>query len=337
MTRTANWMTTMMAVGLVACAGGSEAGRAAAGPVVAETTEPAATDPLVAACEAGTVKSCLSAASSAETAGDIVEAARLYGRACELGDANGCTFAGAALAQAPQHLAAAAAAFEKGCGLGDGASCYGAGLVWSGAFGGDADAERATRAFERGCQRGVAEACGAYANAIEASQPAVAREVREAACQQGDGGSCLAIAARLRAEGDDVGADRYLEVACRDDGRGCTVQGLRLVDSDPAAARALFEKGCVAPLPDADACGWYGWFVYSGAGGVANPEEGAAALRSACDAEGAIACMFEAVILQRQGAPEAAQRLERACELEPAQCEAMKRQVQTLVNDPTRA
>ena len=332
MKRTAIW--TMMAMTLGACAGGGETRRDPTPTATASTGSP---NPLVAACEAGTVKSCLTAASSAETAGDAAEAARLYRRACDLGDPNGCAFAGAVIAQNPQRLAEAAATFEKGCDLGDGASCYGAGLVLAGAFGGAPDATRALAAFESGCDKGLAEACGAYANAVEATDPAAAARMRDAACQQGDGGSCLAIAAGLQAAGDEQGADRYLEAACAHDGRGCTLQGLRVIESDPVAARAHFERGCVAPLPDADACGWYGWFTHSGTGGPADVEAGAATLRAACDADGALACMFEAVILQRQGAVEASARLERACELDPARCEAMRRQYETLVSDPTRA
>lgn len=297
--------------------------------------QPVESDPVVVACEAGTVRSCLAAASAAESAGKAEEAVRHYGRACELGEASGCAFAGALLLEDPSTLGRAAETFEHGCELGDGTSCYGAGLVWSGVYGGTADDARAAGAFNKGCAAGLVDACGAYAEALEegrgvTADPAAAAELRQRACDQGDGASCIALAAATRPKDPDA-ADALLERACELDGRACTRRGVLLVDVQKSDdARDWFRRGCGHELADPDACAWLGWFSWEGIGAEPSREEGAALLSAACENESALACMFQAVTAARaQEAERAEALLARACELE-AQCEVLRQQFESL-------
>lgn len=260
-----------------------------------------ASSPLIAACDAGTVNSCLVAGNDAETAGDLSTAAVRYNKACELGDASGCALAGGALAEL-RDFAAATTAFEAGCALGDGTACYGAGLVAIGVFGGEPAFTRAAASFEKGCSAGLPDACGELANLLGTGQGVPldlerAAAMREQACEQGHGGSCT----RLGLE------------AWRN-------------QSDEAGARALFEKACGLKVPDADGCGWLGWTLWSGIGGDADEGRGVALLDASCESDSAIGCAMRAIVHAKNGEADlAAPLMQKACELDPSQCDTMRK------------
>ena len=313
-------------------------GSSSAGKVAPTTAPPPAQDPLVEACEAGTARSCLAAASAAQTANRTHDAAELYSKACDLDEPTGCTFAGASFLEAPETLGRAASAFGRGCELGDATSCYGAGLVHSGVYGGTPDAAQAAQFFRKGCDAGLVDACGAFADALETGRgvPAdadAARALRERACEQGDGSSCIALAASMR-DADADAANALLEKACPMEGRACTQRGVVLLDEQrTGAAREWFGKACTGELPDLDGCGWLGWYMWTGTGGEMQKEEAVALLDAACSEGSALGCMFHASVVARSGdAARAETLLSRACELDAGQCDGMRKQFEKLAN-----
>lgn len=279
---------------LVACGGNQQTTRDPSPPAVT------ADSPLVAACEAGTVRSCLLAANDAESSGDAKEAARLYGAACTLEDAAGCALAGGLLAESGE-LAAASEAFHAGCVLADATSCYGQALVTAGSFGGEADMASAVPMFLRGCELGLAASCGDLAGLYRSGEGVEidlekADALRQQACTGGDGESCthLGLAAWQRKERDE--------------------------------ARALFEKSCGIELPDPAGCGYFGWILWSD---EESPDEarGIALMDSACAAGAGVGCALRAATHAHMGDLEAGKAsLAQACELDAASCEQFSKQ-----------
>lgn len=320
---------------LCACGGTQRGDGTPAGEPAVETSQEAP-DPLAAACEAGTVRSCLAAGESAEADGAVAEAERLYGRACELGEPAGCIFAGRLAVE--RDLAAAADFFERGCAADDATACYAAGIVWSGLYGGEPDPTRATHSFRRGCEGGMADACGRYAEALEQgvgveADSAAAAELMQSACQQGDGASCVELGRRALAAADEDRARALFVKGCDTDGRACTHVGLMHVESqDAAGARAWFQRGCASDFADPDGCGWLGWHVFSGFGGEESVEEGRAMLESSCADESAVGCTFLAVVEAQTDEARASELLDRACGFDAAQCQVLKRQFEALTN-----
>lgn len=262
--------------------------------------------PLVAACEAGTAKSCLVAGDEAEQRGDAMAAASLYRSACELGEAPGCALAGGLLAESGD-LAAAREVFVAGCELDDATSCYGAGLVLGGSFGGAADLAGAAPSFERGCELGLPAACGELARLYQAGQGVPvdlerATALRAQACEAGDGESCT-----------HLGLEAW---------RG----------GDRAAARALFEQSCATELPDSHGCGYFGWMLWSSED---DPDEvrGIAMMDASCAAGSAIGCSLRASTFARLGDLSAGDaHLKKACELDPAECRTFSDQYEASKN-----
>ena len=263
-------------------------------------------NPMLAACQAGTAKSCLVAAGGLEEDGKIGEAAKLYMRACELGETVGCTFAGGAFAELAD-VDNAAEAFGVGCGEAEAMSCYGLGLVRMGLYGGEPDAVSAAAAFQRGCGQGQADSCAALADLVEAGEGVEPDAER---------------ATVLRRQACEAGA-----------ASACTRLGLRaLQGDDEAEARRLFEASCAGDVVDVEGCAWSGWARWSGLGGEANQELGAATLKSACDGGSATGCAFLGVVREREGdANRGRELLDRACSIDPEQCEALRLQYESFV------
>lgn len=319
---------------LVACSG-SEPQRSPDDPTPDEPAPP--TDPMVAACDAGTAKSCLMAGENAERGGDPKTAARLWAKACELEEASGCALAGGTLANRGD-VERGVALLERGCELDEPTSCYGAALARMGMFGGDSEPGTAAGLFERGCALGLADACGALAGLLESGSgvekdPERAESLREQACNGGDAASCVALASGAFETGDLQRGATLLEKACESDGSACTRRGLVALqkEQNPDTARTYFQRGCTAELADADGCGWMGWLVHEGLGGSAEPERGRALIDDACEAGSATGCMFGAVASERDGASEQAEAaMKQACELAPEQCPALRTQYEKL-------
>jgi TPR repeat protein len=192
--------------------------------------------------------------------------------------------------------------------------------------------------LERGCALGLADACGSLAGLLEAgdgvpADPERARNLREQACEGGDGAACITLAVAAIDAGDAEEGRALLEKGCESDGRACTRRGLLALqaEKDPDTARMWFEKGCTGDLRDPDSCGWAGWLLHEGIGTEAEPARAEALITGACEAESATGCMFEAVVRARRGdAEKASELLGEACELEPEQCDGLTAQFEKL-------
>jgi TPR repeat protein len=160
-----------------------------------------------------------------------------------------------------------------------------------------------------------------------------AARLRKKACDDGDGSSCMVLGAAAIEAGDLSQGGALLEKACDSDGRACTRRGLVALQKqqDPQTAQTYFERGCTAEPKDPDGCGWMGWGVYSGLTDEADTQRGAALLTGACDAGSAAGCMFLAVTHARaEREDEAKVAIEKACGLQPAQCDALRAQYDKL-------
>lgn len=301
---TAQFMFCLFVVAIVSCSGKQSVPSTGAPPEPTAPTESA--DPMIIACEAGTAQSCLVAGDARERDGDFEQAVRLYALACELEEPSGCALAGGLTAERGDSESAETY-FEAGCALGDSTSCHGLGLVALGVFGEEPELEAAAAAFERGCSLGLPDSCGALADLIDAGEGAGAdteraRSLREGACEAGHASSCTRLGLQaLRAGEDDAG-------------------------------RQLLERACVTDAPDPDGCGWYGWTLWSDATADEQRARAVALLDDSCTADSAVGCMFRGVVAAKAG-DDGAPLLERACELDPEQCDALRAQARSLASE----
>ncbi len=322
--------TLIVCTTLLAACGGKKPAPESTGPPAETQTA----DPLETACRAGTVKSCLAAAATAESRGDVQNAAELYGTACDLEDPNGCVLAAQVIID--EDLALAREYFERGCALGDATACYGVGMSWSSLFP-EADVDRARGGLEKSCGMGFMAACNelaGYYQRGEGVEVDLEREeaLRTQACEGGDGEACITLSARAR-ETDPNRANELLERACESDGRGCTLRGLvDLKVQDAESARGWFEKGCTAEFADPDSCAWYGWHVWSGFGGEASKERGVALLDASCEASSAVGCTFRGVVEARAGG-EPGPWVDRACAIDEVRCDSLRGQFESLASE----
>jgi hypothetical protein len=163
-------------------------------------------------------------------------------------DGAACNAAGAGYARAPDatenDLVLAARLFQRGCDLGYAAACNNLGLAHESGSGVPQDYERAMVAFERACSGGIAEGCSNQGTLHEhgLGVPVNLGDAQRAynqACRRGSALGCSnlgvlyaegkgvpadeAMASRLFAEacqgGSDVGCDNLFEVEHQASGR----------------------------------------------------------------------------------------------------------------------
>ena len=102
------------------------------------------------------------------------EAARLYQRQCDVGDAPSCTSLaafydyGQILAQNASH---AAALYKRGCELGGASACSNLGELYERGHGVDKDWGTALELFKKGCTLGDTTGCASLAEMIERDTP----------------------------------------------------------------------------------------------------------------------------------------------------------------------
>ena len=286
---------SIAALALLACGGKQNP------PPTDEPAEQISANPLIAACDAGTANSCLIAANDAEQAGRMDEAATLYERGCKLGASEGCALAGGLHGEAGA-LDKASASFEAGCALEDATSCYGRGLIAGGSFGGDGDLAQTVTWFEKACTLGLAAACGDLSTFYRVGEGGLEVDLEKAAALQ-----------KQACEGGD--------------GESCTRLGLEAWKAgDAAAASSYFEKSCGTELPDPAGCGYHGWRLWTGPDD-AEHARGIALMDASCEAGSAIGCSLRANSHARLGDVDQGQELlQKACELDAAQCEVMTAQ-----------
>ena len=113
-------------------------------------------------CPGGFVQGCLQAAYKAERTGDTKEAAAMYRRACDDGEASACnrlgamTWGGLGVAADP---AGAYALYARACELGDGAGCFSAAICHRTGTCAPKDEAQMKRLMQRGCELKDARAC----------------------------------------------------------------------------------------------------------------------------------------------------------------------------------
>jgi hypothetical protein len=189
----------------------------------------------LAACTAGTVRACTTAAERLRygvgPARDLPRAERLYRQACEARDGLGCTGLGwlSRGAAAEEAFSRARPLLEGACLRDDPEACFAAGLLKLEGKGGPMEAPAAEARLRR------------------------ALELLTAACHAGSGAACVRAASLFEAgpapTRDDSRALVYLQKAC--DGGvagGCSALALRYmtgrgVSRDNVRAQALLQRG----------------------------------------------------------------------------------------------
>jgi TPR repeat protein len=226
------------------------------------------------ACELGDVASCLGAASSWETAGQLGSAIDPLRRAClaplepvapACGRGGSLLLEGKVVARdAEQGLLL----LRRGCVEGDAPACLALGLALQPAGGGPPDAELAASALDLSCRGGLTAGCIELASVCLAGRgapPDRPRGDRAAtrSCELLGPGGCLAAA------------------------------DTRLKSGEPALALALRRALCEADLPAAgEACAGAAMLLIEGPVTIRELGEGAALARRGCDRGDGQACLL---------------------------------------------
>jgi TPR repeat protein len=148
---------------------------------------------------------------------DGLEAAKSFGRACDLGSAEGCSLL-ASLAHADEG-----AILQRGCDRGDSVSCFMLGSLLHQGNGLPANPERAVTLFDSSCKKGFARGCSRLGESYlwgegTGSNPARALASFDVACRGQFGPACANAAAMYRrglsVPPDKALARKRLEQAC---------------------------------------------------------------------------------------------------------------------------
>jgi TPR repeat protein len=142
--------------------------------------------------------------------------------------------------------------FGQACDLGNLLGCRNLGLILHGDRGVPADRAAAATAFEKACTGELPFACTNRGELdTEGDKPdyKAAVEWFKKGCNGGDPVGCRDLGiAYLEGKGLPKGrapAEVWLKMACEHgDGVGCRLQGM--ITADPAAAIAIFDRGCKA-------------------------------------------------------------------------------------------
>jgi uncharacterized protein len=210
--------------------------------------EPSNLEQCKAQCEKGHAGSC-AAAGQALARSDKTAAAAAFQKACDGGEAAGCSGLGTLAVDQAQ----AVAAFEKGCGGGDAAGCRLLGTALR-------DEARAAALFDQACDGGddlgCAEAAKAYASGRGVQKDeAKAAKLHKRACDGSVGESCAGLAQMYESGASGVGknpilAEMLYRRGCqRSSGDACVGLGRVLLAAKPARAdeaKLAFARGCGA-------------------------------------------------------------------------------------------
>ncbi|MCU0657134.1 MAG: sel1 repeat family protein [Polyangiaceae bacterium] len=224
------------------------------------------------ACK-GKGEGCIAIPGGAPDAPNLVEAAKLYTRACEQGVAPACfyvgTFSAGGLYGAPRSDAAADAAFDKGCASGHALSCVELGNRLEAR---NKDEPRTVPLMQRACDLGYKPGCFSVISRYlkgqgTAKNPAAARAVLTRTCAAGDAKRCseLGLLSLDGTLGDEAKKDVPGALAAL--GRGCDLKredachlavmaytGEWGVPKDLAKARAFFDRGCAGASASSKTC-----------------------------------------------------------------------------------
>jgi TPR repeat protein len=265
------------------CSGGDRAACVQLGALLREATPPdpgRAAAAFEQACDLGEKAACLQAADAYLAAGLPSSAVPLYERACRADDLSAphaCARGGSLLLEGKglaRNAEAGAALLRRACDAGaqEGCDLLAAALVRDEAEA--RDHAEATQLLEDACARRVAGTCAALVARLRSRDPARSAALVRAACDGGDGPTCLA------------GAEGYLS------------QG------SPGTAVSLLRAGCERSGA-ADVCARAAQVVLDGAEGRRETAEGAALAGRACDAGRSDSCAEAALAELALPAPDA--------------------------------
>lgn len=200
------------------------------------------------ACMAGSADHCFAIAKD-YYGGDERKTASLFRRACEVGNAFGCSILGSMYEDGTGvdvDGAKAITLYEQGCDGGDPSGCTSLGFVYEFGVGGQLDQAQAVANYAKGCEGGHAIGCGSlgfmYQNGNGVAVDIVrAVSLYERSCDLGDTTGCLNLGNMYWA-GDGVSIDRpramaLYELGCdRGYARGCFYLG------------SIYEQGIGVPV-----------------------------------------------------------------------------------------
>ena len=144
---------------------------------------------------------------------DTYQAGKRFGRACDLGSAEGClSLIALVRADGPDR-------FLKACNTGDGESCFIVGSLYHAGQGVPKDDSHAIALFRQACSNGWWRGCGRLAESYRSGQGIAADagqaiEYFEKACRGGLAASCFAVAKMYRSMSDETLAQQRFRQAC---------------------------------------------------------------------------------------------------------------------------
>jgi TPR repeat protein len=236
------------------------------------------------------------------------DAAAVYTKACDGGDADACSDLGLLFEQGNgvgEDGARATALFTRACDAGSPLGCANLGLLFEGGLGVAKDEAHAAALYTKACDAGNTSGCSFLAFLLGEGRGVAKDEARSMAlftkaCDGGDGRSCLNLGSLFER------------------GRGVT--------KDEARAAPFYVKACDAGIMDG--CSFLASLLEEGRGGLAKDEAHAATLYTrACDAGFAPACSWLGVLFEQgrgvsKEEARAATLYTRACDGSVGQCKA---------------
>jgi hypothetical protein len=202
-------------------------------------------DTLGISCQHGSAQACFSAAllldEGRRVPRDLTEAAKDFGRACDLQMSIGCRELVEKVRTAGPEI------LRPSCDRGDGESCFLLASLYYAGRGVPKDYGRAVALFRRSCESGWPRGCGGLAECYRAGQgtppdPAQAVEYFERACRADVAPSCYAVATMYRDRREEDLARQRFRQAC---------------DSSTRVAQtnaAYFRTAGVRPAPALEFC-----------------------------------------------------------------------------------
>jgi uncharacterized protein len=220
-------------------------------------------------------------------------------KACELGDAPGCSASGDAYRSGrvvPRDDVRALALFTKGCQGGDGYSCTSLGLAYDYGQVTRQDIPRAFQLYQKACQLGDGYGCTrvgmmlAYGRGGAVDYPQAVKSF-EQACNAHDAAGCVELG-RAYKEGrgvpnDDARAAQLFDQVCNEwhMPQGCGYLGSMYLDGrslqrDEMRALGLFKRAC--DDQDAYGCSALGRLFAGGRGAEKDPQRAANLFEKGC-------------------------------------------------------
>lgn len=145
------------------------------------------------------------------------------------------------------------------------------------------------------CEAGDADACLAWARAVEASDPETARRAYQRGCEAGSAAACVPAGRLAYPDDPDAAADAWRSACDGGHAPACARAAEILLAGDDAAAEAVARAGCDAE--DAASCASLSLALHR----RGEREEALAIARRACAADAPLGCARHAWLLLLDG------------------------------------